>query len=50
MYGLFQTSFYFGYSTLGAISIGIICGRYTEEKGVEGRERVRGKERGKERE
>ena len=26
MYGLFQTIFYFGYSALGAIAIGIICG------------------------
>ena len=27
MYGLFQTTFYFSYSTLSSLSIGIICGK-----------------------
>ena len=28
MYGLFQTAFYFGYSGLGAVTIGIVCGEW----------------------
>ena len=28
MYGLFQTTFYFGYMALFSIALGILCGKY----------------------
>lgn len=29
MYGLFQTSFYFGYMALFSVALGIMCGKQT---------------------
>jgi len=29
MYGLFQTTFYFGYMALFSLALGIMCGQYS---------------------